>query len=404
MLDIFVVDSIMGSGKTSAAINKMNEDKNSNYIFITPFLKEVDRIKEKCDTRKFVEPEHKGIGKLENLRHLISKDFNIASTHALFKIYDDDVKELIRNKNYKLILDEVFSVIEMIPLHKDDIKLMLDNFAHIDENHYVIWDDDNYNGTKFKEMKLMAKNKNLMLIDNILLLWNFPVDMFKCFKEVFILSYMFDAQIQKYYYDLNNVKLTYLGVTKKNGHYEFSNKTTMPDYVRGLKSKIHIINDEKLNRIGDPETALSVSWFERDCSKRGKPLIKILKKNLINLFNNRFKSTSDENMWTTYKEFQPLLSGKGYTKGFVSVNARATNDYRHKKYLAYCANIFFNPYLKNYFIDRNVNILEDKYALSELIQWVWRSAIREEQPINIYIPSARMRNLFINWLDDLTKS
>ena len=240
MLDIFVVDSIMGSGKTSAAINKMNEDKNSNYIFITPFLKEVDRIKEKCDTRKFVEPEHKGIGKLENLRHLISKDFNIASTHALFKIYDDDVKELIRNKNYKLILDEVFSVIEMIPLHKDDIKLMLDNFAHIDENHYVIWDDDNYNGTKFKEMKLMAKNKNLMLIDNILLLWNFPVDMFKCFKEVFILSYMFDAQIQKYYYDLNNVKLTYLGVTKKNGHYEFSNKTTMPDYVRGLKSKIHV--------------------------------------------------------------------------------------------------------------------------------------------------------------------
>jgi len=38
--------------------------------------------------------------------------------------------------------------------------------------------------------------------------------------------------------------------------------------------------------------------------------------------------------------------------------------------------------------------------LSELIQWVWRSAIRDGNSINIYIPSSRMRNLFIEWLNN----
>lgn len=404
MVKIYVVDSIMGSGKTSGAINKMNEDMNSNYIFITPFLKEVDRIKESCSNRRFVEPENKGKGKLDSLHYLIDKQYNIASTHALFKTYDDYTKELIRNNNYKLILDEVFNVLETIPLHKDDIKLMFTaNFAHLDKDNYVVWDDDTYQGTKFNEIKSMAKTHNLILVDNILMLWNFPIDVFESFKEVYVLTYMFDTQIQKYYYDLNNVNFEYLGIEKINDYYKFSTTNTTPEYVKILKNKINILEDEKLNFIGDTNTALSSSWFERDLKSRNKPLIKQLKNNLINVFINKFNSPSDENMWTTYKDNQSTLSGKGYTKGFVSVNARATNEFRHKKYLAYCANIFFNPYMKNYFIEKGVKVLEEEYALSELVQWVWRSAIRDGQNINIYIPSSRMRELLTNWLEKLSK-
>jgi len=403
-LQIYVVDSIMGSGKTTAAINMMNEDVESNYIFITPFLKEVERIKKSCTNRKFFEPENKGKGKLDSLHFLIGQGYNIASTHALFKMYTEDTKELIRNKNYKLILDEVFDVLEMIPLHKDDISLMLDKgLSHLDKDNYVVWDDDSYHGKKFKEIKQMAGNHNLMLVDETLLLWNFPVDIFQSFNEAYILTYMFDAQIQKYYYDLNNVKLLFLGVEYSNGKYKFSNKRTLPSYVKTLKNKINILDDEKLNLIGEGYTSLSSSWFERDLNRRKTPLLKTLNNNLINVFSNRYKSSSDENMWTTYKDAKSALAGKGYTKGFVAVNARATNDYRYKTNLAYCANIFFNPYLKNYFLDRGINVLEEKYALSELIQWVWRSAIREGVPINIYLPSKRMRQLLIDWLDDISK-
>ena len=41
---------------------------------------------------------------------------------------------------------------------------------------------------------------------------------------------------------------------------------------------------------------------------------------------------------------------------------------------------------------------EDKFALSELVQFVFRSAIRNNKPIDVYIPSKRMRDLFEEWL------
>jgi len=49
---------------------------------------------------------------------------------------------------------------------------------------------------------------------------------------------------------------------------------------------------------------------------------------------------------------------------------------------------------------RGVMFDQDKWALSEMVQFVWRSAIRDEKPITLYVPSKRMRDLFINWLSE----
>jgi len=56
------------------------------------------------------------------------------------------------------------------------------------------------------------------------------------------------------------------------------------------------------------------------------------------------------------------------------------------------------PYIVQFFKDRGVEVDNDSFALSEMIQWVWRSGIRDHKPINIYIPSSRMRNLLKDWL------
>ena len=190
---------------------------------------------------------------------------------------------------------------------------MLKNFAYIDDDCFVVWTDDAYDGTKFREIKLMAKNRTLMLIDGVLLLWNFPSDIFTVFKEVYILTYMFDAQIQKYYYDINNIEINYIGVEKKNSIYKFSDKHYIPEYTKTLKNNINILEDSKLNQLGDTETALSVSWFERD-KKKEKTINEKLKDNLINVFNNRFKSSSDDNMWTTYKNLNLIFPAKDILK------------------------------------------------------------------------------------------
>jgi hypothetical protein len=400
-MNIKVVDSIMGSGKTSAAITKMNEDKDSKYIFITPYLNEVDRVKAQCSIRKFVEPENKGIGKLENLHYLLGKGYNIASTHALFKSYNEYTKELLKVNQYTLILDEVFNVLEVVEISQSDLKMLFDTgIISVKDDFYIVWHDDDYTG-KFSYIKEVAETNNLMLVEDTLLVWNFPIDIFTAFKDIYLLTYMFDAQIQKYYYDLHNVDITYFGTARVNGKYVFSDIPEVPPYVSELKNKIHVLDDEKLNIIGDNEYALSSSWYNREKVKRNKPMLKMLKNNLANVFIHKFKTSSDLNMWTTFKDYQVILGGKGYKKGFVPINARATNEYKNKKNLAYCTNVFFHPYIKKFFISRGVDVLEDKYALSELIQWIWRSAIRDGEDISIYIPSSRMRNLLVEYLDSL---
>lgn len=125
--------------------------------------------------------------------------------------------------------------------------------------------------------------------------------------------------------------------------------------------------------------------------------LSIVKKNAYNYFRNIAKTNSSENMFTAFKPFKKYVSGIGYTKGYVPCNAKGTNDYRDKKSLAYLVNLYPHPDLVNFFESYGVQINQDLYSLSELLQCIWRSAIRDGIQINLYIPSMRMRELLGRW-------
>jgi len=74
-------------------------------------------------------------------------------------------------------------------------------------------------------------------------------------------------------------------------------------------------------------------------------------------------------------------------------------NYKRAFTLAYAVNRFINPYLVKYFSKKNVKVDEDMYALSEMIQLIFRSGIRNNEDINIYIPSSRIRKLLIDFLE-----
>ena len=126
--------------------------------------------------------------------------------------------------------------------------------------------------------------------------------------------------------------------------------------------------------------------------------MKQLKNNLYNFFRNKTNSKAKENLWTTFKEYKKQLQGKGYTNSFVPISIRATNDYRETTAVAYLANRYMVPTLKHFFEKSGIEVDEESFALSELIQFVYRSAIRDDKPITVYIPSKRMRDLFVDWL------
>ena len=117
-------------------------------------------------------------------------------------------------------------------------------------------------------------------------------------------------------------------------------------------------------------------------------------------------------MWTTYKKYDSKVYPKGYTrkrsdreqKTFVACNCRATEEYKDRYNLAYLVDRNLNPGLIRFFAQENIYINQDAWAQSEMIQWIFRSRIRdgsaEDRSINIYVPSARMRCLLKEWLGE----
>lgn len=398
MTDVYIVDEIMGAGKTSAAINYINSHKEKRFLVITPYLNEIDRYMSSCKGRHFKQPYNLGGTKLAGIKELIRNGNNIVSTHALFQKFDDEVIDLCKQLNYTLIMDEVADVVHTYELSDDDRELLINgNFISIDEKtHEINWiASDEYEG-KFEDVKNLCKFGCLCYYAGKVMVWLFPVGVFEAFTEVFIMTYMFNAQIQRYYYDYYNLNYKYIHVVK-DGDYKFSfEKSTNPNTVN-YRNLLYIVDDTKLNMIGDKETNLSVTWYEKNTHSE---IMSKLKNNVYNFMRNIAGVKGEKFIWTTFKNFEHELCGKGYSKRFVPMNARATNMYRECNAAAYLVNRYLNPMVKGFFVERDIVVDEDGYALSEMLQFLWRCSIREQKEVTLYIPSSRMRNLLLGWIKE----
>ena len=400
--NVKIVDEIMGKGKSFSAMNFINSsnDEDEKFLVITPYLDEIKRYKENCSSKYFKQPMYNDGSKIDNLKELINKGENIVATHALFQRFDNELIDMCRAKNYTLIMDEVANVVEEYPISKSDFEILRKDFIYIDELNLIRWKEEksDYRG-EFSNIKRLCDLGSLSFYSGSVMMWLFPIDAFNAFRNIFILTYMFSAQMQRYYYDYYKLPYKYMYVDGDNpGNYHFTCfKKSDKDMTTDYKSLIHIIDNEKLNQIGDRETDLSKAWFDRN---KGNIAISQLKKNITNFFRNIREDKASDNIWTTFKDYRTLLQGKGYTKGFLAINTRATNEYRGRTSIAYIANKYMNPLVKNFFTQHGVKTDEDGYALSEMLQFIWRSAIRDGREIWIYIPSVRMRSLLKQWITE----
>jgi hypothetical protein len=405
---VIVIDSIMGSGKTSWAKQYMNKYQDSKrFIYVTPFLEEIENNLLK-DCPFLIQPDtKKGKGsKLTHFKELLVNGESIVTTHALFRLFDSEVIELLRDAGYTLILDEVANVIEILDkVTKKDIDMLLNNNIIKVEDRKVIWLDESYSGvfdSEYVNIKYHAQQGNLYLHRNSILFWTFPAKVFDLFEETYILTYLFDGQIQRYYYDLFNIEYIYKSVEKMGKGYCLVDYNPSFEGREKYKTLINIYEGElnynyvKNGKVKGNE--LSSTWFEN----ANDATIKRLKKNLYTYFRRQCNAKSNDILWTTKKNMMPKLKEKGYTKGFTVLSTRATNKYQDKHNLAYVYNRYMNPIEKAFFDDAGVKVNEDLLAVSDLLQWIWRSAIRkhEPEPINIYIPSLRMRKLLVQWLNN----
>jgi hypothetical protein len=408
------------------AIQHINEiGADQRILFITPFLSECKRIKSECFSKGFVSPDvRSGRGrKMNSLIKLIRSGKNIVSTHALFSNLDDELIVELKKKRYTLIIDEAMEILKKVNIYDDideeegeaktyaDLKTLVSReIINVSDCGEVSWSDDAVLD-KYKYIETKSKLNSLIMIDDMVLMWTFPYTIFKnnLFEEIYILTYQFDYQLQYYYFKYYNIEYSKKEVVKTSGceKYElvdFGKFNLDTNFRKEIKKLIEICDSQKLNSVGShsidltqktPSTALSLSWYDKN-----EELVNVVRKNMINYFKTEVQSSAGERMWSCFKDYQSKVrSVLVSNKNFVAINARATNDFSNKKYLAYVVNRYLNPCFSHFFTQQGIYLDQDKFALSELIQWIWRSAIRNGEKIYIYIPSERMRGLLQNWLD-----
>ena len=419
-MKVTVIDSIMGSGKTTSLINMMNENTEEKFIYITPYRDEIDRVISNCPNRYFETPKNfdkmnlKTCTKYEDLIKIIEQDINVVSTHALFQTFDENIIKVLKEHKYTLILDEVAQVVEEINISPDHVRMLInEGVIIINKDKRIIWSDDEYDG-EFIKYKEPFKNGEAYLYGNSVLIWCFPCEIFNCFDRVIISTYLFKGQLQCYYFQVNNIDFEYKSAVKSindKGEYEFNIVDYTEEYDYKSLSKLINIYEGKLNAIGEDKDGrkkpLSSTWYKEATGEK----LKLVQNNTYNYFRNICNKKSNEVLWTVFKfraetpetkkNRMTKVKPNGYNKSFETCNCRATNKYRDRDTVAYLINRYNSPAIINFFKDRGAEVDEDAFALSELLQFIWRSCIRDGKPINVYIPSKRMRTLLKGWLKQI---
>jgi hypothetical protein len=126
--------------------------------------------------------------------------------------------------------------------------------------------------------------------------------------------------------------------------------------------------------------------------------LKQIRNNTANFFKHHADNAKKDDVYlSTLKEVEPSLTPRGFMKSVIPHNARATNEYAERRAVAYLINRFINRDKAAFFQDNGISVNEDLYAISELVQWLFRSRIRNGEAIHAYIPSSRMRGLLKAW-------
>lgn len=383
-------------------------------MVIAPLLNECKRYQEGVRSVRLITPVHRGRGKFIDYKVLIAENQSIVATHALMKQMDTETIELLRLKDYVLIIDEALEVLSPLDDTKqDDIDIIFkQKLISIDESGYLSWHDDTYDGNKFRKVKKLCDLHTLMSFKTAdgriakTLMWSFPVEFFDCFSEIYVMTYLWEGSLQKAYFDLHSVRYDKWMLDDNREMIPYDGRRAKKQQIEAAK-RIRVY-EGNLNIIGKRvgrTNPMTKTWYE-NCKKSegGKAKLRQLKNNTKNFFQNILHSSSSDNMYTTYEDYKGYVKGDGYTKGFVPCNCRATNDFADKKALAYLVNFNPSPEVDDFTRHYGISFDRDKFALSALLQWIWRSQIRKDdedgmtdRSIDLYIPSERMRRLLKQW-------
>lgn len=401
---VAIVDMPCGSGKTTRLINSFREDRN--YLVVTPLLSEVDRIVNGAPV-SFQQPQAKGgITKREHLRELLTWRKNVATTHALYTDLAAVAREGLLD-DYHIIIDEVPEVAKQFdgksPKSWEEFYIN-DGYAEVAPSGLVSptakWDADHEAVMDTLDIKIYqtAKAGCLYRLEDCFFMWALPVELLSTGAAITVFTYQSQGSLLIPY-------LQKMGI-------ETSIKTCRETEVAFKSNARDLITVDTISALDD--FALSATAQKSTKIKHGK-LGKKVATALKNLRARELRQVPDDKILVTCLKDNWFANGKGYDtqnpkpapfssgsnmfRGvtWLSNTTRGTNEYSDCSHMIYLWDQNPNPYVAKWLGMAKVE--KDAFALTELIQWVWRSRVRKGEPITLYLPSKRMRKIFLDWLN-----
>lgn len=388
---VYVVDSLPSTGKSTWLIGQLREDTRQKVV-VVPMLSEVNRYAEALGLEYPIATDTQT--KQEHFKHLVMTGKSVVTTHATFKNVSHNY---VLNSNAVLVIDESITTFEQVPLSKFYISSMLKaGYIRIadEQTGLLEWVSDvsvlNRNDRMDSyalEVYDACNNGSAYLIDDTVIIIELPIKALHCFKEVYILTYGFANTLLSVWFDRHNIPYTMLKPNLLKLETEVK---------QAFKRLVTIVNPSSLDKLG-------YNYSYTDWKNTIKPE---LVKRALSSYVSHLKGFKQQNCLITCPEFvwnnkarKGIQSSRVHKANWLSVLTRATNEYRHCTFVIYLYNRHYNEFIARFVNRDGYKLDRDQYALVELLQFVYRSAIRDGKPITLVLPSERMRRLLKQWLD-----
>ena len=400
---IKIIDKPCGSGKTTAMINGFNN--NDKYLVIVPLLSEVERVIKQSEEVPFVQPhanDNEAGTKFASLEEQLLLGCNIVTTHKMYESLVPVAKAGLLD-DYHIIIDEVPDIVHPIA-SKSSTSIqefyVASGYMEVDEDSGLIkptqkWieQQDQVSDTLSSKILSAAMSGCLYLQDNKMFIWALPSIIFQAGRSLTVLTYKSEGSMFLSY--LRKLQLPYEVEEDEDLEAMFMQKAasliTVEDIPALSKHKLSYTGQQKGQRLAKYVSSLNNA--------------------LKNLKARKLDGVDVENILITCKKDAWIeASNDNKTKAgvfarnsrlseatWVANTTRGTNDYDNCSHLIYLYDQHPNQYLTRW-LDDSSREFADQYALTELVQWVWRSRIRKGEPITLYIPCPRMKKLFQEWL------
>lgn len=264
------------------------------------------------------------------------------------------------------------------------------------------WDEvvDEVSDTLDPRLYHLAKADALYVVDGTFYLWCLPPELVTSGRTITIYSYLANGALMLAYLRRLGVQFEHVrDLVAERRFRETAKKLIAIKTIRSL---------EGMSFSYTGQTTKKESKEER--SKRAKKVAKAL----MNIRQRELADTPLETvMITCAKENWFHKPGSERSKAgpyaansrmfnkvnWVANTTRGTNQFIHCRTAIYLWDQHLNPYVRRWLGLGDDRLADDQYAITELIQWLYRTGVRRGEPITVYIPSARMRRLLTSWLE-----